>query len=95
MKKSIMTEDMEKCYLCGSRYCLETHHIFGASNRQKSEKYSLIVRLCRRCHNESPTGVHYDYAVSRELKREAQRKAMEVYKWTESDFIALFGRSYF
>ena len=43
------------CYICGKPAC-ERHHIFGGANRPKSEKYGLVVRLCRECHNQGHFG---------------------------------------
>ena len=37
MSKSILQDD-KVCYICGTTASLEEHHIFGASNRKKSEK---------------------------------------------------------
>ena len=50
--KSILTDDKEDiCYLCetGSEF-LDVHHIFGGPVRKTSDKYGLIVHLCRDCH---------------------------------------------
>ena len=49
--KSIIDDDsLEKCYLCGTYTFLDEHHIFGGSCRKMSDKYGLIVHLCRDCH---------------------------------------------
>ena len=50
--KSILTDDKEDaCYLCGTESeFLDVHHIFGGSVRKTSDKYGLIVHLCRDCH---------------------------------------------
>ena len=59
MKSIIQPEEQRQCYLCGSVRALERHHIFGAYNRRKSEKYGLTVLLCHNCHNEPPRGAHH------------------------------------
>lgn len=70
------------------------HHVFGASNRNKSEEYGLFVFLTPELHNMSNKGVHFNKAFDTELKQIAQRAAMERYGWTTEDFIKEFGRNY-
>ena len=82
------------CFLCGSYSWLEEHHIFGAANRKKSEKYGLKVFLCHSCHNEPPAGVHHNAELNNELKAQAQEKAMQHYGWNIDDFRKIFGKNY-
>ena len=70
------------------------HHIFGGSNRNKSEKLGLYVFLAPAMHNMSDSGVHFNKAFDNELKQIAQRTAMETYEWSIEDFIREFGRNY-
>ena len=70
------------------------HHIFGASNRKKSEKLGLYVFLTPEMHNMSDYGVHFNKAFDLELKQIAQKAAMEKYNWSIDDFIQQFGRNY-
>ena len=56
--KSIM-QGQKRCLICRSPY-VEKHHVFGAANRQNSEKYGLTVWLCHKHHNEPPEGVHFN-----------------------------------
>ena len=93
MTRSILSSEL-KCYLCGSRRDLEEHHIFGAANRKKSEKYGLKVFLCHYCHNEPPMGVHHNKAISDQLKKVGQTAWMRTYDKTERDFVREFGKSY-
>ena len=70
--KSILQQD-ERCYLCGGRSGLETHHVMnGTANRPLAEKYGLTVRLCHRCHT-GDRGAQYDRELNRQLKQDAQR----------------------
>lgn len=89
---------MKHCYLCGRNGAqdrLEAHHIFGAANRKKSERYGLVVYLCgERCHRNGPKAVHRNAETMLELKRYGQMKAMEEQNWTEDDFRREFGKSY-
>jgi len=55
MKKvnSIITDNFEECYLCGSGCSLTPHHCMkGTGNRKLADKYKLIVPLCIQCHKE-------------------------------------------
>lgn len=83
------------CGANGSIDPLDKHHIFGASNRNNSEKYGLFVWICHtRCHIFGVNAVHRNKAQDNELKAFAQRKAMEHYKWSKDDFRAVFGKNY-
>ena len=90
--------DERRCFLCGRNGAedpLDRHHIFGAANRKKSEKYGLVVDLChKRCHIFGPTSVHQSASQMKRLKRYGQLKAMREQRWTEADFIREFGKSY-
>lgn len=91
MSKSIL-QNSNECYLCGTTQWLETHHVFGASNRDKSEKYGLVVRLCHYCHNEPPIGVHHNRDTDLMLKQIAQEEFQK--RYPDINFVQLFGRNY-
>ena len=77
---SIMTDDMESCYVCGAR-ADEIHHVLHGPDKKLSEKYGLMVPLCRECHNK----VHHQGGeFDRILKQDAQRAYL----------IKVFGRCY-
>ena len=56
MGESIITEDMEHCFVCGRPYP-QIHHIMNKSDKKKSEKYGLLVPLCME-HHTGAAGVH-------------------------------------
>jgi hypothetical protein len=97
MAKSILQEERE-CYICGKNGAcdpLDVHHVFGAANRKKSEKYGLKVYLCHySCHIFGKDSVHQNGEISNTLKAETQQKAMDHYGWTIEEFRELFGKSY-
>ena len=70
------------------------HHVFGASNRKKSEELGLYVYLTPSMHNMSDYAVHFNKAFDLELKQIAQRAAMATYGWSIDEFIREFGKSY-
>ena len=82
------------CYICGNNRGYELHHVFGGRNRKKSDRYGLMVYLCHQCHNEPPNGVHFNANNAKRLKAEAQRVAMESYKWDCQKFLEEFGKNY-
>lgn len=89
---------MRYCWLCGrngSEDPLDKHHIFGGPNKEKSEKYGLLVDLChRRCHIFGPDAAHRSKETRQMLREYGQRKAMEEFGLTTEDFIRIFRRSY-
>lgn len=91
---SILTDDFEKCYICGSHQLIEVHHIFGAANRKLSTQYGLVVPLCKYCHNLPPNGVHHNRKNALKLKAEAQEAAMLYYSWSKEEFRRIFGKNY-
>ena len=90
--KSIITDDMNHCFLCGSSHWIEIHHIFGGANRDKSTEYGLIVPLCHYCHNEPPNGVHHNSKRMKYLRQLGQAKFETTYQ--DKDFIQIFGKNY-
>lgn len=93
--KSIIT-NCKGCYVCGSYYGLNTHHvIFGTGKRKLADKDGLTVPLCY-YHHKSKVGVHGGNRIlDLKLKRLAERKWIEYYNKTEDDFIKRYGKSYF
>lgn len=95
---SIIQKDKEHCFLCGGNNVfepLDKHHVFGASNRSKSEEYGLTIYLHHsKCHICGCASVHQNAAVNKAVKKIVQKKAMVHYGWTENEFISIFGKSY-
>ena len=89
---------MDKCFICGRNGNgdkLDRHHIFGAANRSKSEKYGLVVLLCHeRCHIFGKYSVHQNAEVMDYLHKYGQRKAMKEQGWTVEQFRKVFGANY-
>ena len=87
-----------ECFLCGRNGCgdpLDKHHIFGESNRRKSDQLGLYVYLCHdRCHIFGKHAVHNDPTVMDELHKYGQKKAMRENGWTVREFMMEFGKNY-
>lgn len=90
---SILTDDLESCYACGSTRNIELHEIFFGSTRNSSKRYGLVVPLCPECH-QGTYGVHGSRGklLNVTLKEEGQRAFEKHYPAT--DFMAVFGRNY-
>lgn len=89
---SVFTDDLSTCYLTSSPVT-HRHHIFGSSNRKRSEKYGFIVPLRPDLHNMSNEGVHFN----RELDLKFKVMAQEYYEanyGTRDQFRKEFGKSY-
>lgn len=90
MKSIIQTK--RECFICGSTYCLERHHLLGGPNRKHSEKYGLTVDLCHEHHNEPPDGVHHNKENREWLCRIGQKAFEAIYGHDE--FMRIFKRNY-
>lgn len=92
--KSVFTKNMGHCFITRSPY-VEIHHIFGAANRQKSEKYGFVIPLRYDLH---PNGANFkrtpeNLKIDGQLKKMAQEYFEEHYG-TREFFIREFGKSY-
>ena len=96
--ESIIQKDKTHCFICGMNTNLEPldcHHIFGASNRNNSEKYGLKVYIHHsKCHIFGDNSVHRNAKIDKALKALAQKKAMKHHGWTIEQFRAIFGKNY-
>jgi len=57
MDSTIATDEKGKCFVCGTHFNIQEHHIFEGSCRQMSEQYGLKVHLCLD-HHTGYHGVH-------------------------------------
>ncbi len=70
-RKSIFTNNLEKCIECGKTGLIDKHEIFGGKNRMISIKYDLVIPLCRKCHQ--------DEKVIKKWKIKGRKKFIELY----------------
>ena len=89
---SVFTDDLYTCYLTKSNLT-HRHHIFGASNKKRSEKYGFIIPLHPNLHNMSNEGVHFNKELDLKFKQMAQAY-YEKHNGDRVAFISEFGRSY-
>lgn len=88
---SILNSEKGECFLCHRVCRTDKHHIFGASNRNKSEEYGLFVYLCPDCHTMAPRAVHRNQEVMDWLHEIGQEAYEKEYG---DDFLQVFGRNY-
>ncbi len=89
---SVFTDDMDHCFFTGAAP-VERHHIYGGSNRKKSEKYGFVVPLRPDLH---PNGV-FAGPDAKEIDTKLKTMAQEYYEehyGTREDFRREFGKSY-
>ena len=86
--KSILTDDMKHCYVCGAMACKKPHQIFNEANDTKSEEYGLMMPICCECHYK----IHNVPGKMTETKQFGQRKFEEHYP--ELDFLKIFGKNF-
>lgn len=84
-----------KCWLCGKVGAVERHHIFGGSNRDKSERDGLVVLLCGdTCHRNGPRAAHQCAGTALEIKKYGERKWMYEHEASTDDFRREYGKNY-
>lgn len=84
---SIITTDLEKCYLCKAKK-EDLHEIYEGKNRQLSMKYGLVIPICRKCH----ISVTNNKTLQEKLHKVGQKVFKKYYK-TEN-FVKIFGKNY-
>ena len=90
-RKSILTDDMETCFLCG-RPAECVHHVFYGPDRKNADKENLVIPLCNRCHNMSDGAIHFNRDLDLKVKRLAQQAFEKSH--TREEFMKLFRRNY-
>lgn len=102
--RSIMTDNLKKCYYCGTTENVELHHVIhGKIGKKLSTTYHLLVGLCSECHR-GINGVHgkYGYEKDLKLKSEAQkawenrriRKGRSTQDTVRQEWLETFGLDY-
>ena len=93
--KSVLTDDLQHCYVTGS--CnVAIHHVFPGTGRRKlCDEYGFVVPLEPMLHNMSNKSVHNNpnTGLDLQLKQDCQRYFEEHYG-SRQKFIEVFGKSY-
>lgn len=103
--RSIMTNDLKRCYYCGTTEDVNLHHVIHGNKEKKalSMQYHLLVGLCS-YHHRGDNGVHgrYGYEKDLKLKSEAQqiwenrrvRKGKSTPEDARQEWLDIFGEDY-
>ena len=86
-RKSILTKDLDKCYICGKQKD-DIHEIYAGAKRMISIKNNFCIPICRECHQEIQNN---------EVKMLVYKMmCQKVYEKTHTreEFIKLIGRNY-
>lgn len=77
-----------RCYFCGNPNTERHHLLFGRGMRALSEKYGLVIPLCRDCHRE----LHRSKVMMAWSRAEGQRRFEKEHG--REAFLAVFGKNY-
>ena len=71
--RSIMTNNLNECYYCGTTENVELHHCIHGSkkNRDLATTYHLLIGICSNCHR-GINGIHGKYGKEKDLKLQAE-----------------------
>ena len=94
MKRYSILQDKKQCYVCGSLSNIHIHEVYYGKNRQKSIDNGLCVYLCGRHHNQSNEGIHFNHNLDLKVKKEIEKRWLEINNKTIDDFIKLIGKNY-
>lgn len=94
-KKSILTDNLKQCYVCGTPYDIEIHHVFFGRNRKLADKDGCVIPLCM-YHHRGLLGVHgkKGQKLDMQLKQLCQKKWLEYYNKELEDFIQRYRKNY-
>lgn len=84
---SILTDDLEKCFICGG-VASDIHEIYGAGSRKISMANGFCVPLCRNCHRT----ITLNYGLNLRLKMICQEEYEKTH--TRKDWFSLIGKNY-
>lgn len=94
MKRHSILQDKKQCYVCGSLNNIHIHEVYYGKNRQKSIANGLCIYLCGRHHNQSNEGIHFNHNLDLKVKKEMEKRWLEINNKTIDDFIKLIGKNY-
>ena len=83
---SILTNNLQECYICKTTMRVEVHHVLHGANRKNATKYGLVIGLCDKHHRNGRYAVHRNNVMDEQLIQIAQTKFEEIHghdKWME------------
>lgn len=103
--RSIMTDDLTRCYFCGTKENVELHHCIhgNKTNRALSTQYHLLIPCCS-YHHRSINGIHGKYGKEKDLKLQAEaqtawekrrvKKGKSAPDTVRNEWLNIFGKDY-
>lgn len=103
--RSIMTDNLDECYYCGTNQGVELHHCIHGNkeNRSLSTQYHLLIGCCSSCHR-GINGIHGKYGKEKDLKLQAEaqeawekrrvKKGKSAPEKVRDEWISIFGVDY-
>lgn len=82
---SIITYNLDICYICQKHRKDHLDEVFGGRNRQTSMKYGLVIPICFKCHRKLTDNP----LLKKDIQEEAKQKFIK--KYSEEKFIKEFG----
>ena len=87
-RKSVFTDDLEHCYLCGKKKN-DLHEVYEGRNRINSIKFNFVLPLCRECHSSNQNN-----AVFNDYWHKQGQLYWEKNIGSREEFIKVFRRNY-
>ena len=87
-RKSVFTDDLEHCYLCGNKKD-DLHELLGGRNRLNCIKLGYIIPVCRLCHSRIQEDNEFKMYWAKKVQLH-----YEEFVGTREDFIRIFSRNY-
>ena len=87
-RKSVFTNNMDKCYLCSNKRT-DIHEIFRGRNRKNSMIYGFVLPLCRECHSTKAEAINFE-----EFWHRQAQLYFEKYIGSREEFLRVFRRNY-
>lgn len=94
---SIIVQDLDHCYICGSDQVYLHECIHGTANRKKSKSSGLVIPVCKNCH----FNIHSKPALDLRIKQMAEKVWLDTYTYKGrpmedriQEFIDVFGINY-
>lgn len=103
--RSIMTDNLNECYYCGTTENVELHHCIHGNKELRSLSTSahLIIPCCSTCHR-GMNGIHGKYGKEKDLRLQAlaqemwEKRRVKKKKSTpdtvRSEWINIFGKDF-
>lgn len=91
---SIITQELDRCIVCGRQREALHEVFFGTANRKKSIEHGLVIPLCNYHHNMSDNGIHFNHKLDLAYKQLAEQMWLNVNEKEIDDFIKEFGKNW-